>query len=170
MRHEATKTCNECGETKPASAFYKSRPRRCADCVKARVRAHREANLEKVREYDRTRGQFEHRKKANRRRYRETVADPVRRAAYWERSAQWRKKNQIQRKAHILVGNAIRDGSLDRPAKCSRCGVRCVPHGHHEDYTKPLEVTWLCLPCHGKRHREINKIKREGVDLSSRGF
>lgn len=48
---------------------------------------------------------------------------------------------------------AIRTGELVRPANCSECGTDCKPHGHHEDYEKPLEVVWLCKPCHTNRHR-----------------
>jgi hypothetical protein len=49
---------------------------------------------------------------------------------------------------------------IQEPTKfCAGCSV-----------TKPLEVTWLCKPCHGARHREINAMKRAGVDLTARGF
>ena len=38
-------------------------------------------------------------------------------------------------------------------------------HGHHEDYSQPLEVVWLCAPCHGLRHRTgaaLAAARREG--------
>jgi len=41
---------------------------------------------------------------------------------------------------------------LVRPEGCEDCGGRS-PHAHHKDYSKPLEVDWLCSSCHGKRHR-----------------
>lgn len=170
MLQEATRVCKACGENKPLTAYYKSRKTACADCVKRMANEYRAANLDKVRAYDRTRGQLEPRKAANRARYRKVTADPERRTVEWRRSAKWRTTHALQRKAHVLLNNSLKNGRIERPAVCSRCGDRCVPHGHHEDYTKPLEVVWLCKPCHGKRHREINETKRSGVDLSARGF
>jgi hypothetical protein len=46
------------------------------------------------------------------------------------------------------VSNAVRDGRLDRPNRCSRCNEKGRIEGHHEDYSKPLEVIWLCTLCH----------------------
>ncbi len=46
----------------------------------------------------------------------------------------------------------IRNGGIVRPETCSACGNTGVMAGHHEDYTKPLEVIWLCRSCHKRSH------------------
>jgi len=61
---------------------------------------------------------------------------------------EWRKKHPEIRAAHVAVYEAIKRGILVRPDHCQLCGVKCRPHGHHDDYSKPLEVIWLCCPCH----------------------
>lgn len=35
-----------------------------------------------------------------------------------------------------------------RPETCSKCYEGETIQAHHEDYTKPLEVDWLCPMCH----------------------
>jgi hypothetical protein len=47
---------------------------------------------------------------------------------------------------------ALRNGQLTRPMFCDACRGAGVIHGHHEDYAKPLAVTWLCARCHLARH------------------
>lgn len=39
------------------------------------------------------------------------------------------------------------------PQPCERCGVADTQK-HHEDYSKPLKVRWLCRPCHLLEHFE----------------
>jgi hypothetical protein len=51
------------------------------------------------------------------------------------------------------VEKALTRGKLQRPDHCSKCFKECVPEAHHEDYNKPLEVTWLCADCHREEHR-----------------
>ena len=35
---------------------------------------------------------------------------------------------------------------------------------HHEDYSRPLDVVWLCSLHHHRRHAEINRLKRDVAD------
>lgn len=57
-----------------------------------------------------------------------------------------------QHAAQQRVHTAVRNGTLERPNSCSACGCACKPHAHHTDYSKPLEVTWLCASCHKLTH------------------
>lgn len=51
--------------------------------------------------------------------------------------------------AAMAVRDAIRKGDLVRPRTCSACGTySALIQGHHDDYSKPLEVRWLCPSCH----------------------
>lgn len=60
----------------------------------------------------------------------------------------------------ILTAN-IRSGKVIRPSECSSCKVKLGRiEGHHEAYTKPLEVVWLCCKCHRALHRK-NTSHRE---------
>jgi ribosomal protein S27AE len=48
------------------------------------------------------------------------------------------------------VLKALRKGSLVRQP-CSICG-EAVVQAHHDDYSKPLDVIWLCRTCHDDAH------------------
>lgn len=54
--------------------------------------------------------------------------------------------------AHRAVQEAVRSGRLVRPSTCGACGASCQPHAHHEDYSQPLSVRWLCRSCHLAHH------------------
>jgi hypothetical protein len=153
------KTCKACGAFKPLSEFYTHRYNadgylnRCKDCVKARVKTHRQANLERIREYDRKRGQQEDRKAAARGR---AARYKDRQQAYLDRYYQRRPEAKV---AHDAVKVALKSGQLTR-LPCERCGTKALVQAHHDDYTKPLEVQWLCPAHHGERHRELNEARR----------
>ncbi len=57
-------------------------------------------------------------------------------------------------RARASLNAAVRCGQVQRPATCSRCGKLGRVTGHHDDYSKPLVVTWLCYECHGREHRK----------------
>lgn len=67
--------------------------------------------------------------------------------------------------AYMAVDAAIRSGVLEKPDTCSSCGCHSSAHrieAHHEDYRKPLDVVWLCTPCHRKADAE--RRVREGLN------
>lgn len=63
----------------------------------------------------------------------------------------WRLANPEKVRAHQILRLAIRSGKLTRQP----CQVCCATpsDGHHEDYARPLEVTWLCRLHHKETHR-----------------
>jgi len=104
---------------------------KCKDCTKTDVTKNRHKNIEYFRAYDRQRGS------------RQTVEQVKKR----------RSVNPEKYKANSSVGNAVRDRRLFKPDIYSMCGMKPTRlHGHHEDYSKPLEVIWVCSICHKKLH------------------
>ena len=71
----------------------------------------------------------------------------------------WAQRNREKISAQRKVHAAVRRGELVRPLVCERCGVDKGQrlHGHHDDYSKPLDVMWLCALCHRFRHAELLK-------------
>lgn len=58
-------------------------------------------------------------------------------------------------KARKILRNAITRGKVIKPKKCCMCGKKCLLHGHHFDYSRPLWVIWVCPLCHSDIHRPI---------------
>lgn len=61
-----------------------------------------------------------------------------------------REKNPEKYKARNKVSNAISDERLEKKP-CRVCGDE-DSEAHHDDYSKPLDVTWLCRKHHLMRH------------------
>lgn len=55
---------------------------------------------------------------------------------------------RLLRRSVQKVRAAIERGDLVRPDQCSKCGSNGRIDAAHEDYSKPLTVTWLCRSCH----------------------
>lgn len=54
-----------------------------------------------------------------------------------------------RKRVYGAVKTAVTRGVLRRPKTCSVCGGEHPKiQAHHEDYEKPLDVQWLCEPCH----------------------
>lgn len=137
------KKCFKCGAQKDVSCFYRH-PKmkdgylnKCKQCVKNDLSNYRQSN-DYPRISDRIRSKTVKR--------REHIASVSRR---------FRANNPLKYKAQTKVGNYIRDNKLVKEP-CKVCGAKFV-HAHHEDYSKPLDVIWLCPRHHAMLHN--GKIK-----------
>jgi len=54
----------------------------------------------------------------------------------------WYYKNLEKHRIYMEVYYALKTGKIKK-LDCARCGGPSN-HAHHSDYSKPLEVTWLC--------------------------
>ena len=63
------------------------------------------------------------------------------------------KKNPHKIKARKKLRRQVKIGNIVRPTVCSDCGStdRKI-QAHHNDYSKPLDVVWVCSLCHAKIH------------------
>lgn len=64
------------------------------------------------------------------------------------------KRHQEKQNARMKLNYAVSIGVVKRPKVCPTCRHRKKVEGHHQDYTKPLEVMWLCRQCHFDQHRQ----------------
>ena len=68
---------------------------------------------------------------------------------------EWRKTHRLsgearkRANARSFAHQYVYRGKLKR-LSCKECGKPAQMH--HEDYSKPLEVTWLCRRCHLQVH------------------
>jgi phosphoenolpyruvate synthase/pyruvate phosphate dikinase len=75
----------------------------------------------------------------------------------YQRVKEWRERNKEKRKAQIIVFVAVRNGTL-KQLVCEVCGSE-KSEAHHENYTMPLKIMWLCKEHHiiadfNRRHKE----------------
>ena len=129
------KKCFKCGVKKELSEFYKHKQmkdghvNKCKKCNMLDVRKNREDNIEYYRNYDRARGN---------RQTKEYIDN-------------YNKNNPEKYKARNMVNNAIRDGKLIK-LPCEVCGTMDRLHAHHDNYSEPLNVRWLCAAHHRQWH------------------
>lgn len=132
------KTCFKCQSLKPLSDFYRhanmadGRLNKCIDCAKKDARMVRSSKIDYYRAYDRERAALPHRQALAKRVF-----------------ANWIVEHKDRRAANIALGNAVKRG-LVKKQPCWVCGEKAV--AHHPDYSRPLDVVWLCYAHHKQTH------------------
>lgn len=147
------KTCNKCQRSLPLEDFHRhkgfkdGRRKVCKACScqnsKKYYANNREKHLEVCRDWQ----------NKNREKVQEYQRQARRRSK--EVARRWIVNNPERAKAQKKLNYAVFKGELERSEKCQVCG--CVHRNiqaHHYDYSKPLEVIWVCTGCHGWIHRK----------------
>jgi len=147
--------CRSCGAHLSGVNTYASDRRTCKECVRERVRQNRAANAEYYRAYDRKR----YRENPERKERARAAASRFGPDYFKERARANRKSEPEKFRARNAVNNAVRDGKIEK-SPCFFCGSRENLHAHHEDYSHPLDVVWLCASCHGKLHTIKGDFRR----------
>jgi len=131
------KACFKCRQKKSLNAFYEHSQtadgylNKCKDCTKIDTQENRKKNINHYRNYDKNRGNRQDKGYVN----------------------EWRKSNPRKYKVQTMVGNYLRDGKIIKQG-CEICGRKKDVHAHHDDYSKPLDIRWLCPPHHKQWHDE----------------
>lgn len=150
------KECFKCKEIKKLNDYYKHSKmkdghlNKYKECCKKDTSLNYRKNINHYRQYDRCRLDDEKRIKRNRENCKRLRRErPEKITKYNKR---YREKYKERYKCNNALNNAIRDGNVKREP-CIECG-NSNSQAHHEDYSKPLNVIWLCQTHHKLRHRK----------------
>ncbi len=136
------KQCSACGELKPKTEFQKRAMSHdgvtasCKSCLKAR-------DAKRFQDDPKVRG-----------RHRRYQATPAGKESVNKSRKKWLGENPEKRAAHVILGNRVSSGHVIKPDACEGCEATTRLDGHHEDYSKPLDVQWLCRTCHTRKHKD----------------
>lgn len=128
------KTCRTCKEAKDESGFYPN-DGMCKPCRCAKVRANRNLRIGYYQNWDRERSRTPERK--------QTAAEYQR-----VRRARFPEKNLARQRLMF----AIKSKKVVRPDRCPECKAVGPVQAHHTDYSKPLDVVWVCFKCHREKY------------------
>ncbi len=159
------KMCTKCGVIKDLTEFSVDkrhsdrRASKCKACINVYQKMYRQSvrgkAIRKVHALKEALVKPELRKARSRRAYYKN------KEAFFINSA--KRRNSIQGKASREVHLAVKYGLITKPTICNKCFMELPPariHAHHRDYSKPLEVEWMCAACHGKEHTGANYRNR----------
>lgn len=143
-----SKRCDKCGQTKPLGEFYRNVGGKygCrAWCKVCYCERQRKQDCGRIRISRKPEG------------WKLTSRELIRRG--YVSAYEYIKNNPGRIKANNATNRAIARGTLIRPEQCPFCHKKSRTVAHHEDYSKPLEVVWMCYRCHRlMHHRRRNEF------------
>ena len=174
-----TKYCKECKQVKSLGDFYRhksckdGRNTYCKPCDNLRSRVRYKANkvleCEKYKKRYKDDIEFSDKKRAVSKMRRGKYPEKVKKEHdNWVKlnkdkisitAKRWRDKNKHKIVTHLAIFKATRSDLVIKPKNCSVCKDATNLHGHHKDYSKPLDVVWVCCKCHANIHKEAINVR-----------
>ena len=168
------KRCSRCKKVKSGEEFHKDRSRidglqhRCRSCTKELDHKRYILNGDKIRDYSinynknnrakrlewRTKNSKRIKEVYNLYRQKEDKEKRLQRVRKYE------KKYPDRSKAKTAINNAIKSGKIEKGI-CAICDSNKYIQGHHDDYSKPMQVDWLCRKCHYLWHQLLREWERQ---------
>lgn len=109
---------------------------------------YRKKNKEKLRERD-------HKKTIERKRkWRSDNPDKL-----LEQNRRYRAKNPEKNRAQDKLRKHVKKGAIQKPDNCQLCNRFGYVEAHHADYSRALNVIWVCKICHAAVHM----IQKESI-------
>lgn len=171
------KKCIKCGIEKSFDLFWKNKKDKlgfyhsCKECANIDREKRRDREKEKIyskRTYEkhresRIKRQMEYEKNLSFEK--DLERREKKRLAFKNSEVQKEKKyhylknvyDPIKYKCKMQVYYAIKKGELIKPENCSICNEKSKLDGHHVDYSKPLNVLWVCRKCHKAIHKRLKE-------------
>ncbi len=166
-----TLTCNRCKEEKAFKDFYKNtftktgKSTHCKECIKEKMRVYYGANKEAS--CATKNAWYAKNKESARKKIYAWKAQNPKYMVHWhaqnrEKHAKnvkaWRARHPHYVECHKEYNLAIRSGMLIKPENCMLCNKEGKVEGHHHNYSKPLDVVWVCTKCHRDIHAKHRLI------------
>lgn len=165
------KSCRMCNEEKPLFEFYKNSQMKdghinnCKACHNKRSIGWTKANKERVNANNRERAKREDVKEKRKKIYTSDVNREKQRLAV----QRYRLRKPFVDIAHRAIRFALEKKEISRPSNCSACDATGKIEAHHDDYSKPMQIRWLCKGCHETWHRFNKPTYPEVLDKKTEG-
>lgn len=147
MVEKIEKKCFKCKCTKSIDEFYShfrmkdGYLNKCKECAKKDGIVNRGKNIDYYREYD----------------IKRFANDPNRKESHRNCSLKYSAKYPEKKLARNKARMALLSGKIKK-GLCECCGTSDVQM-HHPDYSKPLQIMWLCKICHEEWHKKYGDAK-----------
>jgi hypothetical protein len=154
-----SKPCIKCGDEKPISHFHRNHKMADGHLNSCKLCGALYGKQKHLRHMNDPVWIFKNRAKARayqeRRKQLGLFSGQTNKQSDSESKRRWEINNPTKVKAKYLARLAVASGVLKRPQSCQRCEKSADRlEKHHSDYSKPLQVEWLCCKCHGKTKRK----------------